>query len=376
MRWSHFLSAVTGGLIVAGGLVISGLAGPRRTTIVYEPPTAAQTGFASASGTSLNDLYQNDAPAVVLVSAKIVEPVPTERVPSPSGSASVSLHGTSTGTGFLVDRHGDIVTSYRVIAGAERNGGVTVTFENNRAARRSASVIAVDEAHDIAILRVQPSQLPAVTPLQFGPSTLVRVGDPALAIGNPFGIGGTFANGIVSALQHQIVAANGQTIDNVIQTDLTLFAGDEGGPLLSANTGKVIGINAEVDAVVGAGGATQPLWYAIPSDVAKAVLGTVAHQTAIQVAYLGVGSSSGKPSKSGAVVQRVDPHGPAKQAGIKVGDVIVKVDNIRVDSISDVLTVVSTLSPQSRIDLELRHHGHLRQVPVLLEGRTIGPGGS
>ena len=374
MRWSHFLAAVVGGLIVAGGLVASGLAGPTRTTIVQEPPIAAQTGFATASGTSLNDLYQNDAPAVVQVSAKIVEPVPTERVPAPSGSRSVSLHGTSTGSGFLVDARGDIVTSYRVIAGAQRDGGVTVTFENDRAAPRNASVIAVDAAHDVAILRVAPSQLPPVDPLQLGPSTIVRVGDAALAIGNPLGVGGTFVNGIVSALQPRIVAANGQRIDNVIQTDLTLFVGDEGSPLLSANTGKVIGINAEVDAVVGAGGATRRLWYAIPSDVAEAVLRTVVHQTAVEVAYLGVGSNSGKPSKSGAVVAQVDPHGPAKQAGIKVGDTIVKVDNIPVNSISDVLTVVSTLSPQARIELELRDHGHLHQVPVLLGGRTIGPG--
>ncbi len=362
MRWSHLISAVIGGLVVAGGLAVLGVNRNRRSVTYLEgPPVAAEAGFAASSGSTLNDIYQIDAPAVVFVDAKILE-----RFPSPFGAARAI--GTSTGSGFLVDRAGDILTSYHVVAGAARTGGVTVTFENNQV--RSASVIAVEPNQDLAVLRVAPAALPRVTPLRLGDSSAVRVGDPTFAIGNPFGVDRTLTSGIVSALQHQILTTDGRTIDNVFQTDQPMIPGSAGGPLLSSS-GRVIGINSEVNAVVGGGGESERLSLAIPSDVAQALLQTVAHQRAITVAYLGLGASSARPSRFGAVVQGVDPRGPAGQAGIRRGDTIVKIDGIPVESISDVLTVVSTLSPDNRVQLTVRDRGHLRLLTVRLSGRPV-----
>jgi len=353
------VSAAIGGLVVAGAVIAFG-AGERRQTITYlQPPAAAEAGFSPTNGLTLNDLYQNDAPAVVLVSAKILE-----RFPSPFGSAHAV--GTSTGSGFLVDRDGDILTSYHVVQGAARTGGVTVTFEGD--AVRPASVIAVLPGQDLAVLRVSPSQLPPVAPLALGDSAAVRVGEPTVSIGNPFGADRTLTDGIVSALQHQLLTTDGQTIDNVIQTDQPLLAGSAGGPLIDPS-GRVIGVNSEVDAVVGAGGESERIAFAIPIDVAEALLHRVAHERVIRVAYLGLGPSSAKPSRAGALVADVEPGSPAAQAGIRPGDAILRVDGIPVDSISDVLTVVSTLSPGDRVALTVRQGARLRPLTAVLGGR-------
>lgn len=363
LRWSHVLSAVIGGVIAAGGVLLLGADGRQRTVTYYQGSSVTEAGFAQ-SGSTLYDLYQSDAPAVVQVKADILE-----RVTSPSGASARALSaGTSVGSGFLVDRFGDIVTTYRVVAGAARTGGVNVTFEND--AVRPASVLAVRPSEDLAILRVDPRQLPQVAPLALGDSSSVRVGDPTAAIGNPFGADRTLSPGHVAALQHEIATSDGGTVDNLIQTDQPLIAGNEGGPLLSMLTHKVIGIDSEVEAVTGDGSAMN-VTFAIPIDVAEAALQVVSHQKAIRVAYLGVGPSSAKPSKSGAVVHSVDPHGPAARAGIRSGDTIVRIGRVPVDSISDVDAVVSTLSPGDSVELAVRVHGHTKLVGVDLAGRTV-----
>jgi S1-C subfamily serine protease len=134
----------------------------------------------------------------------------------------------STGSGFLVDRRGDILTNYHVVDGAEPSG-VSVEFEGG--VEHEASVVGIGRTQDIAILRVDMRRVPLVKPLQLGDSTSVRVGDPTLAIGDPFGLDRTLTSGIVSALQHQIEAADGSSIDNVIQTDQPLDLKNSGGPL-------------------------------------------------------------------------------------------------------------------------------------------------
>ena len=130
---------------------------------------------------------------------------------------------SSTGSGFLISSNGLILTNYHVIEGADRGTGVTVQFEDN--VTRHASVVGEDPNNDLALLRVDMSGVPAVTPLPLGDSTTVRVGDPTLAIGNPFGLDRTLTSGIVSALQRQIQAPNGFSIDNMIQTDAPINPG-------------------------------------------------------------------------------------------------------------------------------------------------------
>ncbi|MGA9856813.1 MAG: trypsin-like peptidase domain-containing protein [Solirubrobacteraceae bacterium] len=358
---SHFAAAVVGGLLVAGGLLVTGVAGSRSTqTVVEEAPVSAQAS-ASASGLTAHDIYQRDAPGVVYVQARLVD-----QVQSPFDLFHSRESAVSTGSGFLVDRRGDILTNYHVIEGADRSTGVTVSFENSIV--RAASVVAVDASDDLAVLRVDTRRLPAVLPLRLGDSTSVRVGDPTLAIGNPFGVDRTLSSGIISALQHQIQAVDGRTIDNVIQTDEPLLAGNSGGPLLDAQ-GRVIGVNSQITASGGAG--AQRLEFAIPIDTAYAVLGRVARQQSIQVAYLGVGAASAAGTRLAGTVGKVASGGPANQGGVQPGDVIERVDGIPADSISDVLAVISTFSPGQTVSLQIRRDHHRRTIAVTLGSRRV-----
>src|SRR6201996_9476390 len=188
---SHFLSAVVGGLAVGGVLLLSGVAGRSHTeTIVDQAPLVAQKGADPITGEEQLQIFDRFAPGVVFVRAKLVE-----QVDSPFNLFHDRESPTSTGTGFLVDRLGDILTNYHVIDGADRSRGVTVEFENSVV--RNASVVAVDPHNDLAVLRTDMRGV-QVVPLLRGDSTTVRVGDPTLTIGNPFGVDRTLTSGSVS----------------------------------------------------------------------------------------------------------------------------------------------------------------------------------
>ncbi len=266
---SHMASAVIGGLMVAVAFLVLGITGRRTTrTIVEEAPVAAQPASnTSSSQLTMHAIYVRDAPGVVFVRAQLSKEVQTPFELFPERQQS-----TSTGSGFLVDRRGDILTSDHVIEGADTRTGVTVEFADDVA--RQAIVVNQDADDDLAVLRVNMSGVPPVQPLALGQSSSVRVGDPTLAIGNPFGYDRTLTSGIVSALQRQIRAPDGFAIDNVIQTDAPINPGNSGGPLLDAD-GRVIGINSQIAAARDQGEGSVGIAFAVPIDTAKDVVGVL-----------------------------------------------------------------------------------------------------
>jgi S1-C subfamily serine protease len=365
---SHFVSALLGGVVVGGAFVVFGVAGNSHTvTIIDQSPVSSVPAADPAVRLTAHAIYQRDAPGVVFVRAKLLE-----QVANPFDLFHARESDTSTGSGFLVDRRGDILTNYHVIDGAARSGGVTVEFEYDTI--RDASVVAVDPGSDLAVLRVDMHNVAPVHPLALGDSTSVSVGDPTLAIGNPFGVDRTLTTGIVSALQHQIEASDGTTIDNVIQTDQPVAAGNSGGPLLDGE-GRVIGINSQVATAPGLDGATQRLAFAIPIDTADTVLARVDREHALKVAYLGVVGRAGHPAPPGAVVRSVDKDGPAATAGIAPGDTITRIGGVPVDSIGDVTGVVSTYSPGQTLAVQVRRGHQSRLLSVVLGSRTVVPPG-
>ncbi len=209
----------------------------------------------------------------------------------------------------------------------------------------------MDPSNDLAVLRFDMHGVPRIVPLTRGDSTSVRVGDPTLTIGNPFGVDRTLTSGIVSALQHQIEAADGSSINNVIQTDQPSDAGNSGAPLLDAD-GHVIGINSQM--VTGGGGVAQRLAFAIPIDTADAILSKVngarrRRRSPTWGSPRPPSASAVRTRRAGAVVGVVTKDSPAQQAGLRDGDTIVRVDAMPVHSVADVLAIVSTRSPgQSR----------------------------
>ncbi|HYZ82276.1 MAG TPA: S1C family serine protease [Solirubrobacteraceae bacterium] len=357
---SPFVSALIGGLVVGGAFLVSGVAGRSHTeTIFTQSPVANQSAVDPVSGPTLHSIYQRNAPGVVFVRAKLLE-----TIASPFNLTRTRESGTSTGAGFLVDRRGDILTNYHIIDGADRSRGVTVQFEERGV--HSASVVAVDPSDDLAVLRSDMHGVSAVRPLALGDSTTVRVGDPTLTIGNPFGVDRTLTSGIVAALQHEIQAADGRTINNVIQTDQPVSAGNSGAPLLDAD-GRVIGINSQM--AIGGDQTSQRVAFAIPIDTADSVLSRVDKQAALKVAYLGVTAA---PSRSrAAVVGVVAPGSPAAAAGLRRGDTIQRIDATPVDSIRDVLAIVATRSPGQPVSLQIRRGRRHSTLQVTLGSRSV-----
>src|SRR4029079_11641563 len=218
------------------------------------------------------------------------------------------------GSGFVIDSEGHILTNAHVVA---RSGPVFVSFSNND--KVQATVVGKDDSTDTALLKVTESS-DALRPLALGSSTSVEVGDPVLAIGNPFGLDRTITSGIVSAVARQIEAPNGFPINNAIQTDAAINHGNSGGPLLNMQ-GQVIGINSQIadsgiDANVGVG-------FAIPIDMVKQIATDLQKSGHVSHAWLGVALSPVDPTLAdpgqlaahqGAMGQTAGPGRPAHQS--------------------------------------------------------------
>ncbi len=261
---SQFAAAVLGGVVVAGSFLALGIAGRRTThTVVEQSPVAAQAA-ADSTGLTPHAIYERDAPGVVFVRALVIQ-----QGEDPFDLYPQREQSSSTGSGFLISARGYILTNFHVVEGSDPGSGVSVEFQNN--VRRRATVVGEDQNNDLAVLKVDLGGVPSVKPLELGDSATVRVGDPTLAIGNPFGSDRTLTSGIVSALQRQIQASNGFAINNVIQTDAPINPGNSGGPLLDA-AGRVIGISSQIATSGGGANGSVGVGFAVPVDTAKRLL--------------------------------------------------------------------------------------------------------
>lgn len=360
---SPFVSAVLGGLVVAALFLVTGIAGHRDTkTIVEEGPVAAEPASSAKSGLTPHEIYVRDAPGVVFVRAQEIEQVQNPFDLFPEQQSSIS-----TGSGFLIDREGRILTNYHVIEGANPETGVTVEFEDDIS--RQASVVGQDPDDDLALLKVNMGGVPSVRPLPLGDSTTVQVGDPTLAIGNPFGLDRTLTSGIVSALQRQIEAPNGFSIDNVIQTDAPINPGNSGGPLIDA-AGSVIGINSQIATAGNGSNGSVGIAFAVPSNTAKDVLQRLENGGEVRLAYLGI---SGAATGVRRAVQVKSVGGPAGTAGIERGDLLTTIDGHKVTSMADLQTILDTRLPGQTVVIHALRRAHERSFKVILGSRPEQP---
>src|SRR3954464_5947782 len=306
---------IGGGLVVGAGALFDVGGSSKTTTVVQQAPLATADASQKSGGPlTARDIYKRDAPGVAFITAQIVQ-----RTPSPFGTQQ--QQGTSTGSGFVLANNGTIATNAHVVDGATK---VAVRFGDG--ASRPATILGVDKSTDLALLKIDPKGA-NLHPLTLGSSHGLQAGDPAIAIGNPFGLDRTLTTGVVSALQRQIKAPNGFTIDNVIQTDAAINPGNSGGPLLDA-TGRVIGINSQIE-TGGGGNGNVGIGFAIPIDTAKTLIPQLKDKGSVDHAYLGITSSTidgslaglNLPVKKGALVQQVQQGSPAAKAGIQGGDI-------------------------------------------------------
>jgi len=230
-------------------------------------------------------------------------------------------------------------------------------------ARVSPRVVGTDPPADLALLKIDPAGQ-KLTPLALGSSKDLKVGQPAIAIGSPFRLEGTLTTGVVSALGRSITAPNNFTISNVVQTDAAINPGNSGGPLLDAN-GGVIGINAQIATSTQA---NSGVGFAVPIDTAKQVLPQLKRGIQIKRAYLGVETGDAETA-SGALVSAVVPGGPADEAGLQAGDVVVSIAGRAVTKSDEVAAVVGAKKPGDSVKVAVRRGGDARTLDVKLGTR-------
>jgi S1-C subfamily serine protease len=380
MKFVPFLSALIGGAVVAAVLLAVGTRDSTRTTTVVQQAPLASANATQTQSSSLTprDIYKRDAPGVVFIRSQIVQ-----RSQSPFDPFPQDQSGQATGSGIVLDKSGTILTNAHVIDNAVK---VTVQFGDKSLV--NAKVIGKDASDDIALLKV-PTDGVTLTPLPLGDSHSVQVGDPTIAIGNPFGLDRTLTTGVVSALQRQIIAPNGFTIDNVIQTDAPINPGNSGGPLIDA-TGRVIGVNSQIE--TGGGQGSVGIGFAVPINTAKKIIPQLEKSGSVQQAYLGLTSLTidgslaqlNLPVKSGALVQSVQSGSGAAQAGIRGGtiqatvaggsialggDIITAVDGQPVTTSDNLGTAIATKKPGDQVTLTIVRAGKRKDVKVTLGKR-------
>ncbi len=379
---ANLLAGALGGLIVltiGAVLIATNVIDTGDTKTVVREGAAAQPTNASTSttGRTPGEIYKEEGRGVVFVQSQGV----SSDSESPFGAPQ---EGTATGSGFVVDSAGTIITNAHVVEGAD---SVQVRFGDN-GEFVDADVKGVDTSTDIAVLKVDPSDVDGgLTPIPLGDSSKAEVGDPVIAIGNPFGYSRTVTTGIVSGLQREIQAPNGFTIPDVIQTDASINPGNSGGPLLDAN-GRVIGINSQI--ATGGGQGSVGIGFAVPINTAKNLLPDLKAGETIERAYLGVqmqdvssqlAEDLNLAADEGALVVEVTEDSPAEKAGLRGGrtetsqgvpaggDLIVEVDGKAVSDSSEVASAIAEKRPGDKAEITYYRGDSRKTVTVELAKR-------
>jgi len=345
---SILLGTLLACLLVAGGILGAHLlSGDDDSSGATAALPASPGGVApDARARAVRSIVADAGPSVVLIRSE-------------EGGA-----GTASGTGFVIDTNGTIVTNAHVVAGSSQ---VQVRFDD-AAERVDAEVLGTDASSDLAVLRVDASHTQKLKPLTFADSETVKVGDIALAIGYPLGLDQTLTQGIVSAVDGTpIRSPNGFSIDKVIQTDAPINPGNSGGPLLDA-AGRVIGINSQI-ATAAAGGGNVGIGFAVPSNTVRAVVPRLRAGSAIRRPYLGITTSETTTGALGAQVADVISGGPAAAAGISVGDTLTGVGGQAIERPDDVSAAIENRRPGDKVDIKVTRGGDERTVSVTLGTR-------
>jgi serine protease Do len=376
VRYAYGVAAA----LLIGGTAFSIASGPVGAQTAQNAPSALAPQGAPMSFADLSARLQ---PAVVNISTKQRVAVRRQADPleelfrqfgapvSPPEQGGPRTRETgSLGSGFIISPDGYIVTNNHLIQSANGNGTVdtvTVTLTNRK--EYTARIIGRDQLADLALLKIEGRDLPFV---RWGDSARARVGDWVLAIGNPYGLGGSVTAGIISALHRGITGIG--AYDRYIQTDAAINMGNSGGPMFDLQ-GNVIGINT---ALISPTGTNVGIGLAIPAELARPVIDALRRGERPQRGYLGVGlqpvdddiaASLGLPKDRGEIVRTVQPGTPAAKSGIQQGDVIVSVNGQDVNPDETVSYMIANTPVGSRIPVAVIRNGRRMTVQVAVEQR-------
>lgn len=357
MKSVRYAYAVTSALLVAGSTLA--LVNGNPVTAQTSLPVSAQANLAPAGApSSFADLVTQLQPAVVNIATKQKVQVATSFNPLTGERRPVTQEQASGGSGFLISADGYIVTNNHVVAGGpagEAVDRVTVTLFDGK--EYTAEIVGRDPSSDIALLKIKANALPFVA---MADSTKSRVGDWVIAIGNPLGLSSTVTAGIISALQRNIGA--GGAYDRFIQTDTAINPGNSGGPLFNLK-GEVIGINNRLISPIGA---NIGVGFAIPAEEAAPVIESLKKGVRPERGYLGISitpvgedlaDALGLEKNRGEFVARVVAGEGAANAGLKEGDIVLKVDGRDVSPEATLSYIVANIKPGTKIPLDILREG-------------------
>jgi S1-C subfamily serine protease len=384
-----FGSALLGGAVVAAFFAAAISAGwidakSTTTTTIPAPLTAPIASKESGDANTVNQIYRQDGQGVAFIESTL-EPEEASSSPlNPFGEEESSGGGIATGSGILIDKEGHILTNNHVIEGASK---VEVKLGSSDT-EHEAEVVGADPATDVALLKVN-APTSEEHPLSLGNSSKISVGDPVVAIGNPFGLDRTVTAGIVSALQRQIQAPNGFSISHVIQTDAAINPGNSGGPLINSE-GQVIGINSQIQ-TGGGGDGNVGIGFAVPINTAREVVEQIEKNGKVEHAFIGISGSDITPAlakalklpvEQGVLVNEVVKGSPADKAGLEGGnteatiegaqvnlggDIIAEVNGNKVNSMEEVVDAVNSAHPGDKMELTvIRGADETKNVTVTL----------
>lgn len=381
MRYAY---AITSALLLGGATATLALQ-PSNAQVAQNEPGAIQASVPrSGAPMSFADMVAKLQPAVVNISTKqtIVQPQqqnPFSGTPfgelfggmGGQGGAPVKREGASLGSGFLISPDGYVVTNAHVISPGARGAtvnSITVTLSNNK--EYTAKVIGQDTASDLALLKIDAAGLPFV---RFGDSSAARVGDWVVAIGEPFGLGGTVTAGIISAINR--VTGQGGAYDRFIQTDASINQGNSGGPMFDLN-GNVIGVNSQI---FSQSGGNIGIGFAIPAATAKPIIDTFMKGGKISRGYVGVtiggpvnedaAAALGIAKNAGELIARVEPTGPAAKGGLRAGDVVTRINGQAVTKEQSLTYLVSNLKPGTTARFDVLRAGQPVSVSIAVATR-------
>jgi putative serine protease PepD len=349
---------LVGGAAGYGGALLAGRG---------EVATAAPSASASAPGGN----GASPAPTTAATpSALPAGPMDTVAVAARALPGTVTIQvGRATGSGFVMDDQGRILTNNHVVAGAADGGTIRVAFSDGR--RQTATLVGRSPSYDLAVIKVKPAGY--LRPLATGDSEALRVGEPVLALGAPLGLPDSVSQGIVSAVDRPVVVQADGNADapfafiNGVQTDAAINPGSSGGPLVDAQA-RVIGINS---AILTRGSSDQQsgnigVGFAIPINQAKTIADLLI--TRGKATYPVIGAEL-REVTGGLVLSTVDPNGPAGRAGLREGDLVTKIDDRRVDRTEELIVQIRTRRPGEKVVLEYERGNARERATVTLGSR-------